>query len=46
MDGFSFDSKSEARRWEELKLMQSAHEIENLEVHPQYEICAPFMGSR
>lgn len=36
--GFNFDSKSEARRWGELKLMQSAHEIENIEVHPRYEI--------
>ena len=36
MDGHSFDSKKEARRYGELKLLQSAGEISNLELQPKY----------
>ena len=36
LDGYVFDSKSEARRYGELRLMQKANDIRNLEVHPKY----------
>ena len=38
IDGYIFDSKLEARRFEELKLLRSAGEIESLEVHPEFGI--------
>lgn len=36
--GHSFDSKKEARRYGELKLLMRAGEISDLEVHPRYAL--------
>ena len=38
VDGHNFDSKREARRYGELKLLQKAGKISALEVHPRYDI--------
>ena len=43
VDGIKFDSKMEAERYAELKLMQKAGEIRNLEVHPRYPM---FIGGQ
>ena len=42
LDGFSFDSRAEARRYSELKLMQMAGAISGLSVHPVYVLQDPF----
>lgn len=36
IDGYTFDSQAEARRYTELKLLQIAGKIEELKVHPRY----------
>ena len=36
--GVSFDSQSEARRWDELLLLQRAGEIRKLELHPRFHL--------
>lgn len=36
LDGYHFDSKAEARRYGELRLLERAGEISDLEVHPPY----------
>ena len=38
IDGFWFDSGAEARRYQELRLMQAGGLIRDLEVHPQFPI--------
>jgi len=38
LDGYTFDSKIEARRYGELKLLSGAGKIVSLEVHPEYLI--------
>lgn len=38
LDGYTFDSKAEARYYKELKLMQQAKLISELVVHPKYPI--------
>ena len=38
LDGLAFDSKAEARRYQELKLMQAAGEIKHLECQPRYPL--------
>lgn len=38
IDGIRFASKAEARRYEELKLMQKSKEIKKLELQPSYQI--------
>ena len=38
IDGYKFASKAEARRYEDLKLMERAGEIGMLEVHPKFKI--------
>ena len=38
IDGLSFDSKKEARRYGELKLMEKAGEIGLLKFHPRYSL--------
>ena len=38
LDGFTFDSIAESRRYQELKLLLAAGEIAGLEIHPRYEI--------
>ena len=37
VDGLRFDSKKEAQRYQELKLMQRAGVITNLKVHPSFD---------
>ena len=36
LDGYVFDSQAEARRWQELRLMEKADAIHALEVHPTF----------
>ena len=38
VDGITFDSKAEAARYQELKLLEKAGEIGAIFVHPQYTI--------
>jgi len=38
VDGITFDSRAEARRYGELRLLERAGEIADLRVHPRYEI--------
>lgn len=38
VDGYNFDSKAEARRYNELKLMRQTGLISNLQVHPRFPI--------
>ena len=38
IDGYLFDSKAEARHYSELKLLEKAHQISGLTVHPKYPI--------
>jgi hypothetical protein len=38
IDGYRFDSKAEARRYQELVLLQKANRILNLECHPKFDI--------
>lgn len=45
VDGFSFDSKAEARRYQELCLLEAAGQIEDLAVHPLYQLQAAFTDS-
>lgn len=40
IDGYRFDSKAEANRYCELKLMDKAHAISGLVVHPKYTLCS------
>ena len=38
VDGFVFDSRREANRYLELKILERAGEIENLELQPKYDL--------
>ena len=38
VDGVTLDSKREANRYAELKLLETAGEIEALEVHPRFDL--------
>lgn len=38
VDGITFDSKKEARRYKELKLLERAGQIQNLELQKEYEL--------
>ncbi len=38
IDGYTFDSKKEANRYFELKMLQRAGEITALELQPKFEI--------
>ena len=38
LDGHTFDSKAEAKRYGELKLLERAGKITDLEVHPKYDL--------
>lgn len=42
IDGYTFDSQAEAKRYEELKLSVQAGAISDLQVHPVYELQAAF----
>ncbi len=46
LDGHTFDSKAEARRYSELVLMQKAGTIEYLAVHPRYLLQEKFTDAR
>ena len=43
-DGNVFASKAEARRYDELKIMQLAGEISHLECHPRYPLIVSGIG--
>ena len=45
-DGIMFDSKWEHKRYRELKLLQTAGEISDLEIHPSYLIEWPLLERR
>jgi hypothetical protein len=38
VDGIRFDSKKEARRYQELKMLERAGEIRHLSIQPRYEL--------
>lgn len=42
VDGIMFDSRAEARRYAELKLLEMAGEITDLKCHPQFELQPSF----
>jgi hypothetical protein len=42
IDGIPFDSQAEARRWQELKLLEAAGEIRYLQRQPRYELQPAF----
>jgi hypothetical protein len=42
VDNIRFDSKREAERYYELKLMEVAGNISNLRIHPVYTLIPPF----
>ena len=42
VNGIVFDSKLEAKRFQELKLLERANEIEQLELQPSFELIPSF----
>lgn len=38
IDGYTFDSQREAERYSELRIMEKAGEIKDLQVHPKIEL--------
>ena len=38
IDGYTFDSQAEARRYQELKLLEKAGEITKLQLQPKFEL--------
>lgn len=42
INGIKFDSKLEAKRYQELKLLERANEIESLELQPEFELIPSF----
>ena len=44
LDGHTFDSRAEARRYQELHLLLAAGEITDLVVHPRFALYAPLLG--
>ena len=42
VDGITFDSKKEVRRYGDLKLLERAGDISRLELQPQYSFNGPF----
>lgn len=45
VDGIRFASKAEARRYTELKLLEQAGEIRELELQPKFPLMAPGRGT-
>jgi hypothetical protein len=41
VDGIRFHSKAEARRYSELKLLEKAGEVKELELQPKFQLYAP-----
>jgi hypothetical protein len=46
VDGVTFDSRLEARRYAELRLMEQAGAIRALRVHPRYELIPAFVDGQ
>ena len=46
IDGITFDSKAEARRYEELKLLQAGGTISGLTLQPSYELQPKFTDDK
>lgn len=46
LDGIKFDSLKEARRYSELKILERAGEIKELELQPKYELLPKQEGER
>jgi hypothetical protein len=46
VDGITFDSAKEARRWQELKMLEKAGKIARLKRQQHFELCAPFTNLR
>jgi len=44
IDGITFDSKSEARRYQELLILKSAGIVRDLKVHPKFDLT--IMGTK
>lgn len=42
VDGITFDSKAEARRYIELKVLEAKGEIEKLELQPKYKLISKY----
>jgi hypothetical protein len=42
LDGYTFDSRAEARRYQELRVLEQAGEIYGLDVHPSYLVMEGF----
>jgi dsDNA-binding SOS-regulon protein len=45
VDGVKFSSKAEARRYQELRLLEKAGEVKELELQPKFPLHAPQRGS-
>lgn len=45
LDGFRFDSAKEARRYQELKLLERAGEVRNLTVQPRFPLSVSTDGA-
>lgn len=43
VDGIVFDSKAEANRYLELRLLETAGEIKDLELQPSYSLLEPYV---
>lgn len=41
VDGIRFDSKKEAKRYKELRLLEKAGEVCRVELQPEFTLCAP-----
>ena len=46
VDGIKFDSKGEANRYKELKLLEKAGEIKDLELQPKFTLIPKNKGNR
>jgi hypothetical protein len=46
VDGHTFDSKAEAARYSELRLLERAGVISNLELQPSFELQPPFRDAQ
>lgn len=46
VDGYTFDSQAEAKRYKQLALAQLAGSIENLTLQPQFKLLASFVNSQ
>ena len=41
LDGYTFDSKAEMQRYAQLRLLERANDIQNLQVHPSWVVKWP-----